>query len=71
MRGFFGKDAPELPYLSEVSFWSGGRDLNLRQSGFCQIGCTLSRLGDAHLAGRRLQRLRLLGLLADSEALPS
>ena len=34
--------------------WSGGRDLNLRQSGFC----TLDRLNDAHHTGRRLQRLR-------------
>ncbi len=38
----------------ERGVWSGGRDLNLRQSGFC----TLDRLNDAHHTGRRLQRLR-------------
>ena len=37
--------------------WSGGRDLNLRRSGFC----TLDRLNDAHHTGRLLQRLRQPG----------
>jgi hypothetical protein len=40
--------------LQKGRLWSGGRDLNLRQSGVC----TLDRLNDAHHDGRRLQRLR-------------
>ncbi len=58
-------------FADEVGFWSGEQDLNLRQSGFCLIGCMLGRLGDAYLTGRPLQRLRLPGMLANSEALPS
>ena len=49
--------------------WSGGRDLNLRRSGFC----TLDRLNDAHHTGRLLQHLRqprhLLGWLGSSTKL--
>ena len=58
-----------LPDILEGEFWSGGRDLNLRQSGVC----TLDRLNDAHHTGRRLQRLRqprqLLGWLGSSTKL--
>jgi len=55
--------------LQKWELWSGGRDLNLRQSGVC----TLDRLNDAHHAGRRLQRLRqprqMLGWLGSSTKL--
>jgi hypothetical protein len=55
--------------LQKGELWSGGRDLNLRQSGVC----TLDRLNDAHHTGRRLQRLRqprhMLGWLGSSTKL--
>jgi len=58
-----------LPDHPKKVLWSGGRDLNLRQSGFC----TLDRLNDAHHTGRRLQRLRqprhTLGWLGSSTKL--
>jgi hypothetical protein len=54
--------------LTQWDFWSGGRDLNLRQSGFC----TLDRLNDAHLlVGVYSVSVSLDRSQAGSEALPS
>jgi hypothetical protein len=57
---------------SQSGGWSGGQDLNLRQSGFCLFGCMLGRLViPTQQVGVYSVFVCQLWSLADSEALPS
>jgi len=54
--------------------WSGGQDLNLRHTGFCEarcLFCMLDRLGDPTTAVVEVYSVSVTMQAGGSEALPS